>query len=51
MIKEKYENWTKEFMKSWKELDWEKTLSTLDKNVQYYENPIDKPCSNLCGRY
>lgn len=43
MNKEKYENWTKEFMESWKDLDWRRTLETLDKNVEYYENPIDAP--------
>lgn len=47
MLKEKYENWTKEFMESWKELDWKRTLETLDENVEYYENPIDKPCQNF----
>lgn len=46
-MKEKYEKWTREFMESWKSLDFEKTLSTLSKNVEYYENPIDKPCSNF----
>lgn len=46
-MKEKYNKWTKEFMDSWKELDWERTLKTLDKNVKYYENPIDEPCSNF----
>ena len=47
MLKEKYEKWTKEFMESWKALDWKRTLETLDKNVEYYENPIDKPCQNF----
>lgn len=47
MLKERYEKWTKEFMESWKELDWKRTLETLDKNVEYYENPIDKPCANF----
>ena len=47
MLKQKYENWTKEFMESWKELDWERTLKTLDKEVKYYENPIDEPCKNF----
>ena len=47
MLREKYEKWTKEFMESWKELDWKRTLKTLDENVEYYENPIDKPCSNF----
>ena len=47
MNKEKYENWTKEFMESWKDLDWRRTLKTLDKNVKYYENPIDDPCANF----
>lgn len=46
-MKDIYENWTKEFMKSWRELDWKRTLETLDKNVEYYENPIDKSCSNF----
>lgn len=47
MLKERDEKWTKEFMESWKELDWRRTLETLDKNVEYYENPIDKPCANF----
>ena len=47
MNKEKYENWTREFMDSWKELDWKRTLKLLNKNVKYYENPIDKPCRNF----
>ena len=47
MCKEFYEKWTKEFMDSWKELDWKRTLNTLSRNVEYYENPIDKPCSNF----
>lgn len=46
-MKEKYEIWTKEFMESWKQLDWEKTLDLLDKNVEYYENPIDAACENF----
>lgn len=45
--KEKYEEWAKEFMNSWKALDWKRTLETLNKNVEYYENPLDKPCSNF----
>ena len=46
-MKEKYEKWTKEFMESWKNLDWKRTLDLLSKNVEYYENPIDEPCSNF----
>ncbi|MCI8778103.1 MAG: hypothetical protein HFI87_03035 [Bacilli bacterium] len=46
-MKIKYENWIKEFMESWKELDYEHTLKTLDENVQYYENPIDEPCQSF----
>ena len=30
MLREKYEKWTKEFMESWKQLDWKRTLKTLD---------------------
>ena len=44
---EKYNKWTKEFMESWKDLDWKRTLETLDKNVLYYENPIDEPCKSF----
>lgn len=44
---EKYNDWTKEFMESWKNLDWRRTLETLDKDVAYYENPIDKPCTSF----
>lgn len=47
MLKQKYESWTKEFMESWKELDWKRTLKTLSEDVEYYENPIDKPCVNF----
>ena len=43
----KYNTWTKEFMESWKELDWKRTLKTLDKNIEYYENPIDVPCKSF----
>lgn len=44
---EKYDNWTKAFMQSWKKLDWQSTLKTLDKDVKYYENPIDDPCQSF----
>lgn len=47
MKKEIYEKWTKEFMESWKELDWKRTLEILDVNVEYYENPIDSPCKDF----
>lgn len=43
----RYDKWTKEFMESWKELDWERTLKTLDIDVKYYENPIDFPCASF----
>ena len=41
MLEKRYKDWIDEFMESWKELNWEKTLNTLDKNVKYYENPLD----------
>lgn len=47
MNKEKYNHWIKEFMDSWKALDWERTLKTLDQNVEYYENPIDEACNSF----
>lgn len=43
----KYDQWTKDFMESWKNLDWKKTLGLLANDVEYYENPIDAPCSNF----
>lgn len=46
-LKEKYDKWVKEFMDSWKDLDWKRTLETLDNKVEYYENPIDDPCKSF----
>ena len=42
-----YDEWTYNFMESWKDLDWKRTLELLAKNVEYYENPIDAPCANF----
>lgn len=46
-MKEKYDILVKIFMASWKQLDWKNVLETLDKNVKYYENPIDEPCKDF----
>lgn len=46
-MENKYDNWTKEFMESWKNLEWRKTVSLIAEDVKYYENPIDNPCSNF----
>ena len=46
-MREKYDKWIKEFMESWKQLDYERTLKTLSNDVKYYENPIDEPCKNF----
>ncbi len=46
-MKQNYEKWINEFMESWKELDWERTLKTLAEDVQYYENPLDEPCATF----
>lgn len=35
-MKEKYDKWANEFMESWKQLDWEKTLKTIAKDCKYY---------------
>ena len=43
----KYDKWTKDFMDSWRDLDWRKTLELLSKDVKYYENPIDDPCATF----
>ena len=49
-MKEKYDIWIKEFMESWKQLDWKRTLETLDKNVKYYENYWNWKCSTVKKR-
>ena len=46
-IYERYNQWTKEFMESWKKLDWKRTLEILSQDVKYYENPIDAPCATF----
>lgn len=46
-MKDNYEKWTKNFLESWKNLDWKTTLTYLTQDVQYYENPIDQPCKNF----
>lgn len=45
-MEEKYEEWVKRFMESWKNLDWKETMSLISKEVKYYENPIDEPCTS-----
>lgn len=44
---EKYNKWIIDFMESWKNLDWEKTLTLISKDCKYYENPIDDPCKSF----
>ena len=46
-MKNNYDRWMKEFMDSWKNLDWRKTLETISKDVKYYENPLDEQCQNF----
>lgn len=46
-MKERYDKWIREFMESWKQLDWRKTLETISKDCEYYENPIDPPCASF----
>lgn len=46
-MKEMYDKWMREFMDSWKNLDYKRTLEMLDKEVEYYENPIDEPCKSF----
>lgn len=46
-MKEKYDKWIREFMESWKALDYKRTLETLSKEVLYYENPIDDACKSF----
>ncbi len=45
-VEEKYGEWVKRFMESWKNLDWKETVSLISKEVKYYENPIDEPCTS-----
>lgn len=44
---EQYKKWTNEFLESWKALDYERVLATLDKEAKYYENPIDEACQSF----
>lgn len=44
---ERYNKWTSDFMESWKDLDWKRTLELLARDVKYYENPIDDPCATF----
>ena len=34
------------FMDSWKNLEGEKTCDLMAENLEYFENPIDKPLTN-----
>ena len=38
-----YNKFLIDFMDSWKNLEGEKTCELLADNLEYYENPIDKP--------
>ena len=38
-----YNKFLKAFMDSWKNLDGEKTCELMADNLEYFENPIDKP--------
>ena len=40
MLEKRYQDWMDEFMDSWKELNWERTLNTLDKNVKYRKGEL-----------
>jgi len=44
---EKYENWTKDFMEAWKNLEGVTTTRLISENALYYENPIDEPCKDF----
>ena len=42
-----YKSFLKKFMDSWKNLEGEKTCDLMAKKIQYYENPIDPPITDL----
>ena len=42
-----YNNWLNAFMESWKNLEGEKTCNLFSSKIEYYENPIDPPCTTL----
>ncbi len=44
-MKKKYEKWVSLFLESWKNLEGVGTTKLLARDVKYYENPIDDPCS------
>lgn len=41
-----YNKFLKEFMDSWKNLYGEKTCELMADNLEYFENPIDKPLTS-----
>jgi hypothetical protein len=43
----KYNEWCNKFMESWKKLEGIKTTELFSKDVNYFENPINAPCSSF----
>ena len=41
-----YSKWLKAFMDSWKKLEGVKTCDLIADKCQYFENPIDDPCTS-----
>lgn len=41
-----YNKFLVSFMDSWKHLEGEKTCDLMAENLEYFENPIDKPLTN-----
>ena len=48
---EKYNSWTKEFMESWKELDWQMTRTMTANNTKQEIDGIFQISLNEDGKY
>jgi len=44
MTKKDFSIWAEKFLKAWADLDPKGALSTLSKDVEYYESPFSEPC-------
>ena len=46
-ILERYTEWLGEFLDSWQDLDWQRTLNLFAEDVQYFETPSEAPCNDF----
>lgn len=46
MTKKDFSDWSKKFLKAWADLDPQKALSMLSRDVEYHESPFSGPCKS-----